>query len=65
MTDPEASDTKPNPGSDAAYDAGCVCPRMDNNRGKYPPRPPAGWFIVTDCPMHGGWSGRPGPAREP
>ena len=46
---------KPNPGSDAALEQGCVCPRYDNARG-------AGFmlngrqvfWIIEDCPLHGG-----------
>jgi len=44
---------KPNPGSDAARDNGCRCPRLDNNRGTRPPYPPNGWVIDIDCQMHG------------
>lgn len=46
------------PGSDAARAQGCQCPIMDNNRGKYPPYPPApdmpegGWYMVVGCPVH-------------
>lgn len=42
-----------NPGSDAALDLGCICPVMDNNHGKWPPRPPDGWWIRPECPVHG------------
>lgn len=51
----------PPPGSDAAADQGCLCPRMDNAHGH-------GWMggvrddhgnliyvICEDCPLHG-WS---------
>lgn len=41
-----------NPGSDEAQTAGCICPVMDNNRGKYPPRPPKGWWMRPDCAVH-------------
>lgn len=43
-----------NPGSREALAEGCRCPIMDNNHGKYPPRPPDGWFISLDCPLHNG-----------
>lgn len=43
---------KPNPGSDEARAAGCKCPVMDNNHGKYAPYPPDGWWMVGDCPVH-------------
>lgn len=49
----EEEAVKPNPGSNAALDAGCICPVFDNNRGKYPPWPPDGWWIRGDCPIHG------------
>lgn len=42
----------PNPGSDAAAARGCICAVLDNNRGKYAPRPPDGWFITVGCPVH-------------
>ncbi len=42
----------PNPGSDAAIDAGCTCPVMDNSYGKgYYQQP--GVFVFTEgCPLH-------------
>jgi hypothetical protein len=43
---------RPNPGSQEARDQGCVCPRMDNCNGKFPPLPPDGWYIREDCPVH-------------
>lgn len=42
-----------NPGSNAAIDAGCRCPVMDNNHGKYPPFPPDSWYLSGNCPIHG------------
>lgn len=42
----------PNPGSDAALDAGCICPVMDNAHGKRPPFPPNGWWINEGCLVH-------------
>ena len=47
--------TTPNPGSDAAIEAGCTCPVLDNGHGrgvggngeKY------GWWITEGCPLHG------------
>lgn len=42
----------PNPGSPEAIADGCICPRMDNNNGKWAPYPPDGWWIVQGCPMH-------------
>lgn len=44
----------PNPGSDAALDLGCRCPVLDNNHGRTPPWPPAGWWIAADCTLHAG-----------
>ena len=42
----------PNPGSDAAIDAGCLCPVLDNAHGKgYMCIP--GVFVYTEsCPVH-------------
>lgn len=45
-------DETPNPGSEAATAKGCTCAVMDNNRGKYPPFPPDGWYITVGCPVH-------------
>jgi hypothetical protein len=42
----------PKPGSSEARKLGCRCSVLDNNRGKYPPYPPDGWWIVSDCPVH-------------
>jgi hypothetical protein len=42
----------PNPGSDEALALGCHCPVMDNNRGLHAPRPPDGWWINWECPVH-------------
>ena len=46
----------PNPGSDAAIDAGCTCAVLDNCHGKGFPWPgcdgPAFW-ITSSCPLHG------------
>lgn len=42
----------PNPGSDAAIEKGCTCPRMDNcnGRGAYGH---SNWFWNNgDCPIH-------------
>lgn len=46
------TDNQPNPGSDAAIAAGCICAVMDNNRGKWAPYPPDGWWITKGCPIH-------------
>lgn len=40
---------KPNPGSDAAIEMGCVCPRMDNHRGN---RPDNQYWVTEGCPVH-------------
>ena len=45
--------TPPNPGSREARDLGCVCAVYDNNRGRYAPWPPDGWWITDSCPVHG------------
>jgi uncharacterized protein YbdZ (MbtH family) len=48
---------KPNPGSDEAVKAGCICAVMDNNHGRFAPWPgkrggPDGWWITAGCPVH-------------
>ena len=47
------SDTR-QPGSDEAVAAGCICPRMDNCRGKgrYGDGEKYGWWMVEGCPLH-------------
>jgi hypothetical protein len=51
-----AEPKSPNPGSDEAGALGCRCPVMDNNRGKWAPWPPDGWWITGNCPIHRpGW----------
>jgi len=40
----------PNPGSDAAIAAGCICPVLDNGHGRRPG--PWGFIIVVGCPVH-------------
>ena len=49
-------DGKPNPGSDAAIDAGCRCPVLDNAHGRGFPWPGVdgnSFWINADCPIHG------------
>jgi hypothetical protein len=43
---------RPNPGSDEARAEGCICPVLDNNRGRSAPWPPDGWWMREDCPVH-------------
>ena len=46
----------PNPGSQAAVDAGCRCPVIDNHHGRGILVDGRGepWFMfVADCPLHG------------
>lgn len=46
----------PAPGSDAALDAGCTCPVVDNHygRGYYMISVNSRHFVVNfDCPLHG------------
>lgn len=47
--------TIPNPGSDAAIEAGCTCPVLDNGHGKgvCGNGERFGWWITADCPLHG------------
>lgn len=42
----------PNPGSDQAIRAGCICAVLDNNHGKWAARPPDDWWITSGCPIH-------------
>ena len=43
----------PNPGSEAAIDAGCLCPVLDNRHGKGYYAGPDGVFIYNQgCPIH-------------
>lgn len=49
---PGGDEPAPSPGSQAAIDAGCTCPVLDNNHGKSPPWPPDGWWIDMGCPLH-------------
>jgi hypothetical protein len=48
--------TIPNPGSDAALDAGCLCAVVDNHYGEgVPVDGPWGgnlWWVNGDCPLH-------------
>lgn len=43
------------PGSDAALDAGCTCPVLDNGhgRGRGGDGYRYGWIVVEGCPLHG------------
>ena len=40
------------PGSNAALEAGCVCPVLDNEHGQGYMGVPGQWVIVEDCPVH-------------
>jgi hypothetical protein len=45
--------TTPNPGSDAAVEAGCTCAVMDNRRGLGVPFQGETCFWISDrCPVH-------------
>jgi hypothetical protein len=52
VSKPPRAAEKPNPGSDAALSAGCLCPVFDNNYGRRPPISPASWWITVGCPVH-------------
>lgn len=41
------------PGSDAAIDAGCTCPIMDNAHGRGYRGIPGMWVFNAGCPVHG------------
>lgn len=45
-------DDTPKPGSNEAVAAGCTCAVLDNNRGRFAPFPPDGWWIAATCPIH-------------
>jgi hypothetical protein len=40
----------PNPGSEAAQEAGCLCPVVDNHYGK---GVDGEFWMSADCPIHG------------
>lgn len=42
----------PNPGSDAALDAGCTCPILDNGHGRGYMGMQGRFVIAGDCPIH-------------
>lgn len=44
------------PGSDAAYEQGCTCPRHDNQYGEgaYEFEGEPQFMMFTSCPLHGG-----------
>lgn len=44
--------TSTNPGSDAAIDAGCKCPVMDNSYGKGYYMQPGVFVFRQGCPIH-------------
>jgi hypothetical protein len=44
---------QPNPGSEEAVRKGCTCAVLDNNHGRFAPRPPNDWWITSGCPLHG------------
>lgn len=47
-------DFTPNPGSDAAIDAGCTCPVMDNAHGLgVVLKNKTLFWTNADCPLHG------------
>lgn len=44
---------RPAPGSNAAIDAGCICPVLDNAHGAgFPVRGETSWWITEGCPLH-------------
>jgi hypothetical protein len=48
MSEPDAT---PPPGSDAARDAGCTCPVLDNGHGRG--RGGGEYVVNHECPLHG------------
>jgi hypothetical protein len=61
---------RPNPGSDAAITAGCICAVLDNCHGRFAPIPAGtalggetgAWYITVGCPIHA--PVRPDPIAE-
>ena len=41
----------PNPGSPEALVAGCWCPVLANNYGRFPPHRTS-WWVTAGCPLH-------------
>lgn len=49
------TETTPNPGSQEAYERGCICARLDNARGRGYATDKEGnpVFVITQgCPLH-------------
>lgn len=46
-------DDDPTPGSPAAVEQGCTCPRMDNANGWGAWGMKGAYWITEDCPLHG------------
>ena len=50
-------DLAPTPGTQEAHDAGCVCPVLDNNHGRFPvftdDQGRDQWYLRLDCTIHG------------
>jgi hypothetical protein len=50
------------PGGDTAVVAGCTCPVLDNGRGNVDlARDRGGWWITSDCSLHGIDGSHPAP----
>ena len=56
------ADTPP-PGSPEAVALGCRCPVLDNahGRGHFGDGERFGWWVIADCPLHGGDKPEPRP----
>lgn len=65
MDEPRSEHQPPNPGSDKALAAGCICAVMDNCHGKFAPYPPDGWWITEGCPLHAWGDPEPQPGDGP
>jgi len=54
------------PGSNAALDAGCRCPPLENGHGRGHPTKtnPSGWMVNTNCPVHKNMSHFPSMKRS-
>lgn len=51
--DMKEADKIPNPGRDAALAMGCTCPMLDNGHGNEELWKIRGFWINSDCPLHG------------
>lgn len=53
MPGPEGGERTANPGSNEAREQGCICPVIDNERGRGYMGMPDVFVTRDDCPLHG------------